>query len=106
MSRPVIRYHPAVPDDIIEISEYLDTQSQVIADRFRRAVHVTIRQMSRRPMSGSKLEIEGIADGCRKTSVMTFPNHLLIYRPVPNGLRVIAVVHGSRDMRRFLRKRQ
>ena len=35
--------------------------------------------------------------GLRCSSVKRFPKHLIFYRPVPEGIEVIRVLHGSRD---------
>lgn len=63
--------------------------------------------MARRPLSGSKLEFSHGPTTYRKTTIVKFPSHLLIYRPlVEGGLRVIGVTHGARELRAFLRSRQ
>jgi plasmid stabilization system protein ParE len=41
----------------------------------------------------------------RTWRVPGFRNHLICYRATPDGIEVIAVVHGARDLRRFLRER-
>ena len=36
--------------------------------------------------------------GLRVWSIRKFENYLIFYRPVPDGIEVVRVLHGSRDI--------
>ena len=40
--------------------------------------------------------------GLRVWRIQGFPNHLIFYRPVDDGIEVIRVLHGARDIDRVL----
>ena len=40
--------------------------------------------------------------GVRTWTIRGFKNHVIIYRPIEDGIEVIRVVHGSRDLDRLL----
>ena len=42
---------------------------------------------------------------CDRGRVRGFPNHLIYYVPVPDGIDVLAIMHGARDVQRHLLKR-
>lgn len=79
--------------------------SDSVANRFFEAVLQTIDEISESPDSGmlwepeDPFEMGDIQIFCRK--VAGFRNHLVFYRRVENGLRVLRVVHGARDLGRI-----
>ena len=79
--------------------------SDSVANRFFEAVLQAIDEISESPDSGmlwepeDPFEIGDIPIFCRK--VAGFRNHLVFYRRVENGLRVLRVVHGARDLGRI-----
>lgn len=79
--------------------------SDSVANRFFEAVLQTIDEISELPDSGmlwepeDPFEMGDIQIFCRK--VEGFRNHLVFYRRVESGLRVLRVVHGARDLGRI-----
>ncbi|HUB25377.1 MAG TPA: type II toxin-antitoxin system RelE/ParE family toxin [Tepidisphaeraceae bacterium] len=41
----------------------------------------------------------------RSWRVKGFPNYLILYEPVDDGILVLAIIHGARDLERFLKGR-
>lgn len=74
-----------------------------VADRFLRAANETLRMLASQPLSGSpvflqKPELEGM----RRFPVSGgFGKILLFYFPLPDGVELVRVVHGSRDLDRL-----
>jgi toxin ParE1/3/4 len=104
---PRVILRKAVPDDLLEILNYLDERSAGAADRFRVAVRATMEELARHPGMGSPKAFRAAAlAGIRSWHVKGFRDILILYKPLDNGIEVWGVMHGSRDIGRMLRKRR
>jgi toxin ParE1/3/4 len=79
--------------DLVEIAVYLYQHNPSAADRILHSIESKCRQLSDFPEIGRKRE--ELASGLR-----SFPagNYIIFYRPRPNGIEVIRVLHGARDL--------
>jgi toxin ParE1/3/4 len=76
------------------------------AERFIDQLPITLRAIAERPGMGSPKHFRGpLLAGIRSWRVNGFPRQLILYRPVSDGIEVLAIVHGARDLRRLLRER-
>lgn len=86
--------------DIIEQSDWYHEQSgSTLAKRWERAVTAALILLEKRPNSGSPclfkaLELQDV----RRLSISGFPKHLIFYRAASEGLEVLRVAHGARDL--------
>jgi toxin ParE1/3/4 len=105
MSRLHVR--PGVDDDIFELAEHLIDRSEEIARRFVDAAQKTLKDIVRSPGLGGPKDFgdDPALQGIRSWRVEGFPNHLVFYRLVPDGVEVLAVFHGARDIVTWLRRR-
>ena len=97
---PRIVKHPAALRDILEIADYLSrTASLTVALRFVDAAERTIEQIARKPGTGGRWESDKpeLLE-IRYIPVTKFRNHLVFYRPVEDGIEVLRVLHGARDL--------
>ena|SRR5947209_20464649 len=97
---PRVRHHFLVRLDLFEIFTFLDSQSASdAADRFAEALDKACADLALMPLKGS-LKTWGIpgAENIRTWSIESFRNFLIVYRPIENGIQVLAVTHGSRDL--------
>ena len=103
---PRVRLHPLVPADLPSILDYLAKRSGATADRFGAAVESTLDALAALPGKGSPKHFRGrhLSD-LRTWHVSGFPNYLIIYYPIPDGIRVVGIVHGSRNLLRLLKER-
>jgi len=91
--------HRFVPDDLLEIIDYLAERSPAAADRFTDAVPRTLDDVARFPGAGSLREFEDPRlAGIRSWRVRGFKKYLIYYRPIAGGIQVLAVLHGARDL--------
>ena len=97
MNLPVI-VMPKARQDILEIADYLAGQSLETAMRFLDHVEASFEQLSRMPELGTVCPVRPPEiTGTRVWRVTGFPNHLIFYRPEPEQLLIIRVMHGARD---------
>jgi toxin ParE1/3/4 len=95
---------PVADRDVDEHFRYIARDSLEAAVRFLHAVRVEDRKLVDMPGMGARREFETPElEGVRSWSVGGFPNHLIFYRPEANGIRVLRVLHGARDIERVLR---
>jgi plasmid stabilization system protein ParE len=100
---PTIQRLVGVDDDIAELAAYLLSYSEPVALRFVDSVQSTLKQLAEMPGIGSlKAFANPRLANVRSWRVKGFPNHLILYEPMKDG---IAVIHGARDLERFLRNR-
>jgi toxin ParE1/3/4 len=104
---PRIHLWPQVPDDVLAITQYLLADSPAAAERFVELLPPTLAELASMPGKGSKKGFRNplLAD-LRTWRVPGFPNYLICYFIVPDGIDVLAIVHGARDLKRFLRQRK
>lgn len=98
-----LRRRAGVDDDVFELAAYLLDQSEEAARRFVDAVETTLKELAGRPGVGSpKHYAHPDLKDLRSWWVAGFPNHLIYYFALPDGIDVLAVMHGSRDVERRL----
>lgn len=96
---PTIRFLDAALADVAETAVYLGDSSPAAAFRFLRAVDLGARRLSRLPRMGRRVRL-GVARlrEVRSWPVPGFPKHLVFYIPIENGIEVLRVLHGARDL--------
>ena len=96
-----ILVRPAAEDDLDEQAEYLTIHGSVeVGLRFYRAAEETFQLLSGRPRLGRVVEFGSRPlTGVRMFPLKTFPEHLVFYRPVEDGIEIIRVLHGARDLK-------
>jgi toxin ParE1/3/4 len=95
---------PAAKDDIIrQFRYYLLQDAPEPAARFLDAVNESIDHICRLPETGAPKHLENpILAGLRAWPVTGFPDVRIYYLVEINLVRVIRVLHGSRDTKKIL----
>jgi toxin ParE1/3/4 len=90
---PVIVKLPRAKSDLVEIWDYIADDSEVRADAFVEAIDQKLSASARRPNMG-RLRDE-LANGLR-----SFPvgRYVIFYRPISEGIEIVRVLHGARDL--------
>ena len=89
---------PKARQDILEIADYLAGQSLEIAMRFLDQAEASFERLSQMPELGTICQVQHPETiDTRVWPVAGFPNHLIFYRPEPEQLRIIRVLHGARN---------
>ena len=102
-SRYVIR--PKADQDLDDHAFYYATEaSREIGHRFLVAVHETFTLLATQPQMGWHLKFRHPdVRELRVFRVSGFEKILILYLPVENGIEVLRVIHGSRNVQRLLR---
>lgn len=82
---------------------YAENASIEVADRFLRAADKTLEQLAIMPESGIPVFVRNTdLQGIRRFPVSDgFEKILLFYFPLHDGIDLVRVVHGNRDLERF-----
>lgn len=99
MNQPVAQ-KPRARIDLLEQFVYFGEESGVeLAERYFAAVDATCLKLVTHPLIGVLYD-SGIAGlkGLRRYPVKGFENYLVFYLPGQNGIDVIRVLHGARDI--------
>jgi toxin ParE1/3/4 len=89
-----VRKLPAAERDLIEIGVYIAQDSPANADRFIDAIEGECQKLADSPFDlGSRCE--GLHPDLRRHN---FKRYAIIYRPVSDGIELVGVFHGSREL--------
>jgi toxin ParE1/3/4 len=101
---PRVVRHPRAILDVLELADFIARKKSLeTADRFVAAAQKTVELLSRMPGLGTRWESNHsrLAD-LRFFPVAGFPKHLVFYRPLEDGLNLVRVLHGARDIASLL----
>jgi toxin ParE1/3/4 len=99
--KPTVVKRPAAVRDILQHADYLaEHASFAVATRFARAIEQTISKLATMPGMGTLWNAEHPRlSELRFFPVSKFRNHLVFYRPQPEGgVEVVRVLHGAQDI--------
>jgi toxin ParE1/3/4 len=99
MSR-ILKRETATRDLIEQFVWYAESASLEVADRFLTSAQNTLERLAAAPESGAPVEVtrEELV-GLRRWPVKGFEKILLFYIPLSDGIDLVRVLHGSRDLR-------
>ena len=90
---PRITRRPLAEADIIEIWDYIADDSLAAADRWVDRLGEQLRLLAAQPMMGRARD--ELAPGVRS---FPFGRYVVFYAPLDDGIDVIRVLHGARDI--------
>jgi toxin ParE1/3/4 len=105
MSGRVLR-RPRAAADIAEQAAWdLREGGAALGDRYLAAVQRTSGRLLASPGLGPSREyLNPRLEGLRMFPVRGFEKHLDFYRPTPDGIEIVRVLHAARDLERLLRR--
>ncbi len=78
---------------------YLQETGLQVADRFFAEAEATFNRLASMPGLGTRYEPdEPLYADLRYFPVSRFRKYLVFYRPLPDGIEVLRVLHGARDI--------
>lgn len=84
---------PQAETDILEIWDYIAEDSMVEADRWVDRLDDKLVLWATQPMMGRSRD--ELAPGVRS---LAFGRYVVFYEPLPDGIDVVRVLHGTRDI--------
>lgn len=90
---PQVTRRPLAETDILEIWDYIADDSLTAADRWVDHLDEQFRVLATQPMMGRARE--ELAPGVRS---FLFGRYVVFYVPLANGIDVVRVLHGARDI--------
>jgi toxin ParE1/3/4 len=102
---PVV-VRPKARRDLDDQAVYLaEEASPAIGYRFLVAAESTFALLATQPQIGWRPKVKrpkGL-ESLRMFTISGFEKVLVLYRPTPDGVEIVRVVHGSRDLRAVIR---
>jgi plasmid stabilization system protein ParE len=96
---------PLAKEDIFEIWSFIASDSPEIADRVEQAIYDVCALVADAPMRGhSRSDLTNRP--LRFWTLTRYPNYTVVYRPETSPVQVVAVLHGRRNLRRILKRRE
>ncbi len=103
MSRRIVRRPAAINDLADQTAWYILHAGRAVADRFLQATRHTAERLLRTPQMGApRHHLNPALAGLRMVPVDRFSRHLIFYRPIPDGIELIRVLHAARDIAALL----
>lgn len=102
MSVPRFALSQHATQDLDDIWEHIAQDSVDAADRVIDKLHEQIKLIARNPRIGHRS-----VDLAEHRTVLLWPteNYVILYRDNDEGVEIIAIVHGKRDIPAFIRRR-
>lgn len=89
----VIIKRPRARSDLVEIWQYIADDSEARADAFVDMIDQKLIALAANPVMGRARD--ELADGLRSFAV---GRYVIFYRPLAEGVEIVRVLHGSRDI--------
>ena len=80
--------------DLDQIWSYIARDVVEQADRFLDRIQAKLEMLSRQPLIGESRDDLGL-----NVREVPIGNYVIFYRPIPNGVEVIRVLHAARNIR-------
>ncbi len=97
----------AALSDLEDIQVYLGGNSIRVAERFSFAAEQTFENLAAMPELGGRCESDHpVLRQLRAWPIQGFRKNLILYRPLPDGIEVVRVIHGARDIEGLFKMEQ
>lgn len=85
--------------DLLEHFVFIGEDSEGAADRFLQFAQETFELLAGQPGMGKLINYRSpLLAGVRSFPVKDFSKYLIFYRPIRDGIEIIRVIHGARDI--------
>jgi toxin ParE1/3/4 len=96
---PEYTLSPEARDDLDAIHAYICRDNPDVADRVLEAALRTFARLAKAPgMGRTRVFKHSELSNLRSFRVEGFPAYLIFYRPVEDGVGIVRVLHGARDL--------
>jgi toxin ParE1/3/4 len=99
---PRVAKKPEVELDLLEISVSIGRLSARAANRFLEAFDRAVHRLADMPEMGAICESDRLAlSGLRLWTIKEFRKYVILYRPLEDGVEIVRVVLGTRDLEKL-----
>ena len=101
---PTVSKHPQAKRDLVEAADYYTEKvGLALANRFLDAAEWTFSFLASIPEIGAVLETTNPQlVGIRHWQVKRFKKYVVFYRPIENGVVIVRLLHGARNLEKLL----
>jgi toxin ParE1/3/4 len=104
---PRIIIRPPAQKDVDRHADYIGERSRSAGHRFYDAVQQAVQQLGAMPELGGRCEFSHPRlSGLRMWSIRGFEKYLIFYLPTDQGIAVVRVLHGARDIESILEQEE
>ena len=97
--KPRLIIRPAALNDLEDIAASIGKDSPRAAARFLEQCMSHFQQLAGMPLIGRARQFKNPrAAGIRSWIIKGFPNHMIFYRPVEDGVEILHILHAARDI--------
>jgi toxin ParE1/3/4 len=90
---------PQARRDLADAADYIARDNVDAARRFLEAAEAAFELLAAMPQMGTQCTFRSpAAAGLRTWSIRGFRNYVVFYRPFEDGVDVVRVIHGARDI--------
>jgi toxin ParE1/3/4 len=94
---------PIVIRDLIELASYTGENNLDVSDRFLFAAETTFKQLGEFPFLGKLSQFDHPKlIHIRQIAIKGFPKYLIFYRTLENGVEILRVIYGQREIQTIL----
>jgi toxin ParE1/3/4 len=98
-----IARRPVAERDLEDTAVYIGRNSRPTATRFLIAAEATLARLASMAGMGASFPLTNPRlQGLRHHPIRGFPNHLIFCLPTADGIEVVRVLHGARDLTAIL----
>lgn len=99
----MIIFRTAATYELVDLVDAIHTADPVAAARFEENVRRTLARLEAFPLSGVLRRFRNPnARGMRVATVRRYPQYVVMYLPLPNGIEVCHIVSGRRNLGRVV----
>ena len=88
--------------DLEEFGAFIAKDNPAAATEVVRQLRLSFEQLSRMPQLGRIVRKIKTIEKLRMWLSPAFRNYLILYRELPDGVEIVRVLHGARDIKRIL----
>ena len=99
-----VKKKPRALRDLARHAAYLEEHANLsTAERFLDVAEDAFARLAAMPNMGRRREMRSTRFAAlRQWPIRNFENYLIFYQPIENGIEVLRVLHGARDIDRIL----
>jgi toxin ParE1/3/4 len=99
----IVKRRPQVAIDLLDHAEHISKDSLDTALRFLDAAESTFIFVAKNPEIGALCRFSSAqAEHVRFWPVKGFDKYLIFYQPLSDGIEVVRLLHGARDLEKIL----